>query len=50
VKPTSGGGGTRAARRRSSRAAVAGQGRLRLSRGSWLLAATARVGSKAASV
>jgi hypothetical protein len=41
VKPTSGVGGTRAARGRSSRATVAGQGRLRL------LAAAARVGSEA---
>jgi hypothetical protein len=39
-----------AERGRSSQAAVAGHERLRLRRGSRLLAATARVGSKAASV
>jgi hypothetical protein len=50
VKPTSGSGGTRAARGRSSRAVVAGQGRLRLRWGLRLLAAATRVRSEAASV
>jgi hypothetical protein len=43
------GGGTRAVRGWSSRAAVAGKGRLRLQRGSRLLAVVARVGSKCVS-
>jgi hypothetical protein len=43
------GGAEAAARGRSSRAAVVGKGRMRLQRGSRLLAAAARVGSECVS-